>query len=143
MCIRDRHKIVAIGVGIPRVTRYDAKNMRYDTIFGMLFSQIMTFMIIITTAATLFTNGITNINTATDAAQALRPLAGDFTYLLFALGIIGIGLLAVPVLSGSAAYAVSEARGWKSGLGRKLREAPAFYGIIIVSTIIGLLIDFI
>jgi NRAMP (natural resistance-associated macrophage protein)-like metal ion transporter len=137
------HKIVAIGVGIPRVARYDVRNMRYDTIFGMLFSQIMTFMIVITTAATLFANGITNINTATDAAQALRPLAGDFAYLLFALGIIGTGLLAVPVLSGSAAYAVSEALGWDSGLGKKFKEVRGFYGVIIASTIIGLLINFI
>ena len=137
------HKIVAIGAGIPRVTRYDVKNMRYDTIFGMLFSQIMTFMIVVTTASTLFSNGITNINTASDAAQALRPLAGDFAYLLFALGIIGTGLLAVPVLSGSAAYAVSEAMGWKSGLGKKFKEVRGFYGVIIVSTLIGLLIDFI
>lgn len=137
------HKIVAIGVGIPRVTRYDVRNMRIDTIFGMLFSQVMTFMIVVTTAATLFANGITNINTASDAALALKPLAGNFAYLLFALGIIGTGLLAVPVLSGSAAYAVSEALGWDSGLGKKFREVRGFYGVIIISTIFGLLLDFI
>jgi NRAMP (natural resistance-associated macrophage protein)-like metal ion transporter len=136
------HKIVSIGVGIPRVARYDVRNMRYDTIFGMLFSQIMTFMIVITTAATLYANGITNISTASEAAQALKPLAGEFAYLLFALGIIGTGLLAVPVLSGSAAYAVSEAMGWKSGLGKTLREVPGFYGVIVVATVLGLLLDF-
>lgn len=137
------HKIVAIGVGIPRVTHYDVRNMRIDTILGMLFSQVMTFMIVVTTAATLFANGITNINTASDAAQALKPLAGNFAYLLFALGIIGTGLLAVPVLSGSAAYAVSEALGWDSGLGKKFREVRGFYGIIIISTVFGLLLNFI
>lgn len=137
------HKIVAIGVGIPRVAKYDVRNMRYDTVFGMLFSQIMTFMIVITTAATLFANGVTNISTASDAASALRPLAGDFAYVLFALGIIGTGLLAVPVLSGSAAYAVSEALGWRSGLGKKFREVRGFYSVIIIATMIGLLIDFI
>lgn len=137
------HKIVAIGVGIPRVTHYDVINMRIDTILGMLFSQVMTFMIVVTTAATLFANGITNINTASDAAQALKPLAGNFAYLLFALGIIGTGLLAVPVLSGSAAYAVSEALGWDSGLGKKFKEVRGFYGIIIISTVFGLLLNFI
>ena len=137
------HKIVAIGVGIPRVTHYDVRNMRIDTILGMLFSQVMTFMIVVTTAATLFANGITNINTASDAAQALKPLAGNFAYLLFALGIIGTGLLAVPVLSGSAAYAVSEALGWDSGLGKKFKEVRGFYGIIIISTVFGLLLNFI
>jgi NRAMP (natural resistance-associated macrophage protein)-like metal ion transporter len=138
-----KHKIKAIGVGIPRLKRHDIKDMRFDTIFGMLFSQIMTFMIIITTASTLFSNGITNINTAPEAAQALRPLAGDFAYLLFAIGIIGTGLLAVPVLSGSTSYAISEAMEWESGLGKKIRDAHGFYGVIMISTIIGLIINFI
>jgi len=85
--------------------------MNLDTIVGMLFSQAIMFFIIVTTAATLNTKGITDILTATQAAEALRPIAGDFTYLLFAVGIIGIGLLSVPVLAGSSAYAVAETTG--------------------------------
>jgi NRAMP (natural resistance-associated macrophage protein)-like metal ion transporter len=137
------HKIMAIGAGIARVTSCDIRDLRFDTMFGMLFSQLMAFMIIITTAATLFSHGITNINTAPEAAQALKPLAGNFAYLLFATGIIGTGLLAVPVLSGSAGYAVSEALGWNSGLGQKFKDVHGFYGVIIISTLIGLLINFI
>ena len=103
--------IADMGVGEPTVTKKEIFNMNLDTIVGMLFSQAIMFFIIVTTAATLNTKGITDILTATQAAEALRPIAGDFTYLLFAVGIIGIGLLSVPVLAGSSAYAVAETTG--------------------------------
>lgn len=116
--------------------------MRLDTNVGMLFSNVVMFFIIVTTAATLGTHGITHIDTATQAAQALRPLAGDFAFLLFALGILGTGLLAVPVLAGSAAYALSEVFNWEEGLNKKFKQAHGFYGIIIAATVIGAIINF-
>ncbi|MEK9178785.1 MAG: Nramp family divalent metal transporter [Patescibacteria group bacterium] len=125
------------------VSNREIKLMRQDVWSGMLLSNIVMFFIIAASAATLFTHGITNISTAADAASALRPIAGDQAYLLFALGIIGTGLLAIPVLAGSASYAMSETFGWKYGLHRKLKEANAFYGIIIISTLIGVAINFI
>lgn len=106
-------KIPEMGVGKPTVTRQNVADMNWDTIIGMFFSQAIMFFIIITTAATLNANGITNIDTASQAAEALRPLAGDLAYLLFATGIIGTGLLAVPILAGSSAYAVAETFGLK------------------------------
>ncbi len=125
------------------ITPKDVKNMRLDVWTGMFVSNLVMFFIIATTAATLFSHGIHNISSAADAAEALRPLAGDNAYLLFTLGIIGTGLLAVPVLAGSASYALSESLGWKFGLYRKLKQASAFYGVIIISTLIGLVINFI
>jgi len=133
----------AEGINAPTVTRDDIKEMRIDTAIGMAFSQLTTFMIVITAAATLHMSGILDIETAPQAAQALRPLAGDLAYLLFAMGILGTGLLGVPILAGSSAYAVSEAAGRKEGLGKKLKEAPFFYSIIAFSTILGLLMNFI
>ncbi len=118
------------------------KNMRLDVWSGMFLSNLVMFFIIAACAATLFSHGITTITTAADAAEALRPIAGDFTYLLFTAGIIGTGLLAIPVLAGSASYALSESFGWKYGLYRKLKEANAFYGVIIISTLFGLGINF-
>lgn len=126
----------------PEVTKEDIKNMRVDTTIGMFISQLTAFMIVLTTASTLNFNGITNIETAPQAALALRPFAGDFAYLLFAIGIIGTGLLGVPVLAGSSAYAIAEAEGWKEGLGKKFNEAPYFYITIALSTFIGLIINF-
>ena len=126
----------------PRVTPSQVTAMRLDTTWGMAFSHISAFAIVLTTAATLNANGITAIETAPQAAQALRPLAGDLAYLLFALGIIGTGLLGVPVLAGSSAYAISEAAGWRRGLGEKFRSAPLFYAVIATSTLVGLLINF-
>jgi Mn2+/Fe2+ NRAMP family transporter len=108
-----------------------------DTTVGMIFSNVIAFSIILTTAAVLNGNGITNINSATQAAEALRPLAGNFTFLLFALGIIGTGMLAIPVLAGSAAYGVSEAFGWPATLEAKAPEAVGFYTIIAAATVIG------
>jgi NRAMP (natural resistance-associated macrophage protein)-like metal ion transporter len=111
--------------------------IKLDTTVGMIFSNVIAFFIILTTAAVLNANGITNINSATEAAEALRPLAGDFTFLLFALGIIGTGMLAIPVLAGSAAYGVSEAFGWHATLEAKAPDAVGFYTIIAAATVIG------
>ena len=111
--------------------------IKQDTSFGMIFSNVIALCIVVATAVTLNMHGITNIQTSSQAAEALRPVAGEFAFAIFALGIIGTGLLAVPVLAGSAAYAVSEAFGWKSGLSRGFHEARGFYAIIIAATVIG------
>jgi NRAMP (natural resistance-associated macrophage protein)-like metal ion transporter len=111
--------------------------IRIDTTVGMIFSNVIAFSIILTTAAVLNANGVTNINSATQAAEALRPLAGDFTFALFALGIIGTGMLAIPVLAGSAAYGVAEAFGWHATLEAKAPDAKGFYAIIAAATVIG------
>ncbi len=124
-------------------TDREIKNMRIDVWSGMFISNLVMFFIVVATAATLFTHGITNITTAAQAAEALRPIAGDFTYLLFAIGIVGAGLLAVPILAGSASYALSESFGWKTSLSHKLKDAYAFYGVIIIAMLIGLAINFI
>lgn len=118
-------------------------NMRVDVWVGMFFSNLVMFFIIAVCAETLFKNGITDIQTAAEAASALKPIAGHFAYLLFAIGVLGTGLLALPVLAGSSAYALSEAFGWKEGLYRKPRSAKAFYSVIIFSMIMGILIPFI
>lgn len=123
-------------------TPLEVKSMRIDVWSGMFLSNLVMFFIIAACAATLFSSGITNITSAEEAAAALKPIAGDRASLLFALGIIGTGMLAVPILAGSASYALSESFGWKYGLYRKLKEANAFYGVIIISTGIGLLINF-
>ena len=122
-------------------TLQEVRSMRTDVWSGMFLSNLVMFFIIAACAATLNAAGITNITSAAQAAEALRPIAGDRVYLLFALGIIGTGMLAVPILAGSASYALSESFGWKFGLYRKLREANAFYGIIIIAMAIGLLIN--
>jgi NRAMP (natural resistance-associated macrophage protein)-like metal ion transporter len=124
-------------------THSEIKEMKVDIWVGMFLSNLVMFFIIAVCSSTLFANGITNINTAADAALALKPLAGSWATLLFAIGIIGTGLLAIPVLAGSAAYAISESFGWKEGLYRKYKTAHAFYGVIAVSIIIGILINFI
>jgi NRAMP (natural resistance-associated macrophage protein)-like metal ion transporter len=121
----------------------EIKKMRLDVGLGMFFSNLVMFFIIAVCATTLFANGVTDINTATDAAEALRPLAGNGAYFLFALGIIGTGLLSIPVLAGSTSYAITESFGYKEGLYRKLHDAHAFYGIIIISVVIGMLLNFI
>jgi len=119
------------------------KKMRVDIWVGMFLSNLVMFFIIAVCANTLFKSGVTDIKTAADAASALAPLAGRFTSLLFAIGIIGTGLLAIPILAGSTAYAISESFGWREGLYRKFKTAHAFYGVIIVSIIIGILLNFI
>ena len=123
-------------------TPAEVKSMRLDVWSGMFLSNLVMFFIIAACAATLFATGVTNITSAAEAAEALRPIAGERVYLLFALGIIGTGMLAVPILAGSASYALSESFGWKFGLYRKLKEANSFYGVIIISTGIGLAINF-
>ncbi len=115
--------------------------IRLDTLVGMAFSNLIALAIMLATAATLNARGVTDIQSAADAAEALRPLAGQFAFALFALGIIGTGLLAVPVLAGSAAFAVGETRGWKTGLEYKPAQALRFYSIIVVATLIGVMLD--
>lgn len=127
----------------PREAPEQFRRIRTDTYLGMAFSNIVSFFIMLTAAATLHAHGQTNIGTAAQAAEALRPLAGPLAFLLFALGIIGTGLLAVPVLAGSAAYALAEALRWKVGLERKPREARGFYLIIALSMLVGLLLDYV
>lgn len=127
----------------PEEVEGEMSKMKVDVWSGMLVSNVVMFFIIVTCAFTLNANGVTNIDDAADAALALRPFAGDFAFLLFALGIIGTGMLAIPVLAGSAAYAVSESLGWKFGLYRKLKEAYAFYGVIALATLVGVGLNFI
>jgi len=138
----SHNKLRAMGKGVPRVSNKDIREMRLDTIVGMLFSNLVMFFIIIVAGSALHANGVMNIETADQAASALKPFAGEFAYLLFALGIIGTGLLAVPILAGSAAYAISESFNWNAGLGLKFRRAHGFYGVITIATIIGLLVNF-
>lgn len=114
-----------------------------DVALGMVFSELVAYFIILATAATLFKAGKTDIQSATDAAQALRPLAGNACTVLLAVGLIGAGFLAVPILTGSAAYAVSQMFGWKYGLDRRPERAPQFYGVIAASTLVGMLINFV
>lgn len=117
-------------------------SMRVDVWSGMLLSNIVMFFIIAACGAILFSHGITNIQTSAQAAEALRPVAGNATYYLFAIGIIGTGLLAIPVLAGASSYAVSESFKWREGLYRKFRQAHAFYGVLIFSMLVGLGINF-
>ena len=143
-------KIKEIGKGPPKkVGKKEIKMMKIDTAIGMAFSQIIMWAIIITCAGSLHSHGITNIQTAEQAAKALEPLVGSFPYAgiisksIFALGIIGTGLLAIPVLAGSCGYALSDAFGWKQGLHKKFKQAKSFYIVIAVATIIGIWINFI
>ena len=117
--------------------------IQLDTLVGMGLSNVIALFIILTTAATLHAHGITDIQTSSQAAEALRPIAGEFAFAVFALGIVGTGLLAVPVLAGSAAYAVGEALRWRVGLAQKPKRAKAFYGAIAAATLIGALLNFI
>jgi NRAMP (natural resistance-associated macrophage protein)-like metal ion transporter len=121
-----------------RLSQRDAARIRFDTAAGMIYSNLIGFFIIVTTGATLHAHGITQISTAEQAAEALRPFAGPLTFLLFSLGIIGTGLLAVPVLAGSAGYAVAESVGWRSSLEMPVRRAPGFYLIVSAATLAGL-----
>ncbi len=121
----------------PEQAKSEFHRIRVDTYLGMAFSNIVALFIIITTAATLHAHGVTNIQTSAQAAEALRPIAGDFAFFIFGLGIIGTGLLALPVLAGSSAFAVGETFGWHVGLARKLHRAPAFYAIIVLAIAVG------
>ena len=121
----------------PELADSELRRIRLDTWTGMAVCSLIAFFIVLTTAVTLHVNGVTHIDSAAQAAQALRPIAGDMAFWLFSLGIIGTGLLAVPVLAGSAAYAISESFGWPMGLDRKLGQAPGFYAIIAAATLGG------
>jgi NRAMP (natural resistance-associated macrophage protein)-like metal ion transporter len=125
----------------PAQAAAEYRRIRLDTLVGMAFSNLIAIAIVIATAATLHVQGVTDIQSAAQAAEALRPIAGPFAFALFALGLIGTGLLAVPVLAGSAAFAVSEVRGWKSGLEYKPRQAVRFYSIIVGATAVGVGLD--
>jgi len=120
-----------------RLAKRDAARIRFDTVTGMLYSNLIGFFIIVTTGATLHAHGITQISTAEQAAEALRPLAGPLAFSLFSIGIIGTGLLAVPVLAGPAGYAVAESFGWRGSLELPARRAPGFYLIVAAATIAG------
>lgn len=126
----------------PGAAPAELRRIRWDTWSGMFVSNLTAYFIMLATAVTLHVSGVTDIETAAQAAGALRPLAGDFAFLLFAIGIIGVGLIGVPVLAGSAAYALAEAMGWKSGLERKPKNARGFYGVIAVSVLLGLVIQY-
>ena len=119
------------------------KDVGFDVDMGMLFSNIVMFFIILTTGTVLFNAGIPQIDTVEQAAKALEPIAGPAAYYLFAIGVIGTGFLAIPVLSGSLSYIISETFGWEEGLDKRLREAPAFYAVIIVSLLVGLGINYV
>ena len=138
----EQGKMINEGEGVPLIKHTDIRTMRIDTLLGMLFSQLIMFFIIVSVAATLGAAGTHTIATAADAALALRPVAGNFAFLLFTLGIVGTGLLAVPVLAGSAGYAVAEALEWRVGLGKRFGKARGFYGIIIAATFVGLFVNF-
>jgi NRAMP (natural resistance-associated macrophage protein)-like metal ion transporter len=126
----------------PREAPEALNRIRVDTLAGMFASNFIALAIMIATAATLHQHGVTNINTAADAANALKPIAGKFAFALFALGIIGTGLLAIPVLAGSAGYAVAESYGWKHGLDNMPWQARGFYGVIAAAVVLGLGIDY-
>ena len=138
-----------IRKGVPNIKKENISNMRKDNNIGMIISEITTWSILVVAGTVLFNSGTHNVQTAADAARALEPLVHSFpnsgylAKLIFSVGIIGLGLLAVPVLAGSAAYAVSEAVNWKTGLNLKLKRAHGFYGVIVLATIIGLIINFI
>jgi NRAMP (natural resistance-associated macrophage protein)-like metal ion transporter len=145
----SKNKIKEIGEGKPHITKHEIKMMRMDVMLGMGFAQMTMWFIIMTAAGTLHTSGISDVITADQAAKALEPLvqtfpnSGQIAKTIFALGVIGTGMLAIPILSGSSAYALSEGFGWKQGLSKKFKEAKSFYLIIASSTVVGLWINFI
>jgi NRAMP (natural resistance-associated macrophage protein)-like metal ion transporter len=126
----------------PRAAKTEFSRIRLDTYVGMALSNLVALFIVITTAATLHTHGVTDIQTSAQAAEALKPIAGHFAFALFAMGIVGTGLLALPVLAGSAAYALGESLGWPVGLALKAHRAKAFYGAIAIATLIGAAMNF-
>lgn len=144
----SNHRLLISG-GLPKISKKFLRNLRIDNFLGMTLSVLTGWFIVVLCASVLNGNNITNIDSAADAAKALEPLVSVFPYsgliakLIFSIGILGIGLLAVPILAGSSAYAISEVFGWREGLYRKFNKAIGFYAIIIVATIVGLLINFI
>lgn len=139
-----RRRLDASGAAVEHVAFVGEHlgRIRLDTTIGMVFSNAIAFCVMLATAITLNANGITDIQTTREAAQALRPIAGDFAFTLFALGIIGTGMLAVPVLAGSAAYAVADVFQWRAGFDHRLGEARGFYAVLIAATAIGTAVDF-
>jgi len=143
-----KKKIPDINVGTPQVSKKEVKLMKTDVAIGMFLSQLIMWSIIVTTAGSLHNQGITDVQSSEQAAKSLEPAVKSFPYsgqiakIIFALGIIGTGLLAVAILAGSSAYALSDAFGWKEGLSKNFKQAKAFYLIIAISTIIGLWINF-
>jgi NRAMP (natural resistance-associated macrophage protein)-like metal ion transporter len=140
---QHRRHIKPLHISPRKTAGAELRRIRLDTLVGMGFSHLVALCIVIATAATLHANGVREIGSAAQAAEALRPIAGDLAFTLFAVGIIGTGILAVPILAGSAAYAVSETFGWTEGLNRKPREAKAFYGVIVFATAGGIALNFI
>ena len=138
---RGRRKVPPLCV-TPGAAPAQFSRIRFDTVIGMGASNLVALFIIFATAATLHASGVTNIQTSSQAAEALRPIAGVATFAVFAAGIIGTGLLAVPVLAGSSAYALSEALHWREGLDRRLLQAKSFYATIAVSTVAGIGLNF-
>jgi Mn2+/Fe2+ NRAMP family transporter len=126
----------------PASAHKELRRIRWDTWSGMFYSDITAFFIMLATAVTLHVAGVTNIQTAAQAASALRPIAGNFAFVLFAMGILGVGMIGVPVLAGSGGYALCEAMGWKWGLERTATDARGFYGVIAVSVLAGLVIQY-
>ncbi|MFD1329036.1 NRAMP family divalent metal transporter [Mycoplana ramosa] len=126
----------------PHQAKPELQRIRWDTFIGMAVSNIVAIAIIMSTAATLHASGRTEVGSAADVAEALRPVAGDFAFALFSVGIVGTGLLSIPVLAGSAAYAFGESQGWKCGLENKPWEATGFYGVISAAVCLGLAIEF-
>jgi NRAMP (natural resistance-associated macrophage protein)-like metal ion transporter len=124
-------------------SKEEIRDMRIDVWSGMFLSNVVMFFIIAACAAILFPQGVTQIGSAAEAAEALRPFAGEATFYLFAVGIVGTGLLAIPVLAGSASYALSESFGWRAGLGKTLKQAHGFYGVIIIAMALGLMMNFV
>ncbi len=137
-----KKKIISFGKGTPHVSKKDIHQMRTDTVTGMFLSNLIAFFIIITASSTLTTNGNHPIASATELAEALRPLAGDFAVYLFAFGILGTGLLAIPVLAGAVAYAVAETLDLPLGLSKTFRQAVGFYGILTIAILVGVLLNF-
>ncbi|WP_258590117.1 NRAMP family divalent metal transporter [Mesorhizobium sp. AR07] len=139
--VKERDEASPLKVA-PEQAPEELTRIRIDTYFGMAISNAVALFIIVTTAATLNANGVTDIQTSSQAAEALRPIAGPFAFFVFALGIIGTGLLALPVLAGSSAYALGETLGWNVGLAKKPHRAKAFYSAIAVATLVGVALNF-
>jgi Mn2+/Fe2+ NRAMP family transporter len=137
----EEHKIEREEAQRPQTTTKDVRKVRFDTIFGMFFSNVITYFIIVVAAVTLHAHGHTNVDTATQAAAILRPLAGPYASFLFAIGIISAGLLAIPVMAGSSAYAMGGAFGWRRTLSAPFWKEPRFYGTIAASLAIGLVVN--
>ncbi len=139
----EKKKIIAFGKGRPKVTRGDIHQMRTDTMTGMFLSNLIAFFIVVTASGTLSIGGHHTITSASELAEALRPFAGDFAVYLFAFGILGTGLLAIPVLAGSVAYAIAETFNLPLGLSKKFKQAAGFYGVLTIAILVGVILNFI